>query len=101
MLTKYYWFDREIVKSRKCGSDGNILGAHLYNPLIDTHVYKVEFYDDTTNDYANNIIAENLYSKNNPENKEVIILKNMIYNRFTDKSMPLSFAYEGNAKRHN
>ena len=94
MLPKEGWLDRSKVKSCKRFSDEFILGDSHYNSLLDTRVYKVEFQGGTTNEYADNCIAKNLYSQTDPDNNEFLILKDIIYHRSTDKSFLLSDAYK-------
>ena len=66
-LPKYDGFYRAKVKSRKCDSDGNLLGSHHYNNFLDNRVYEDGFRDIITNEYAANIIAEHFYSQKNSD----------------------------------
>jgi hypothetical protein len=54
---------RGIAKGRKRDADGNPIGKLNYNPLLDTHLYEVEFPDGDIREYAANVIAESIYSQ--------------------------------------
>ena len=50
------------VIARKRDADGAPVGKRNNNPILDTRVYKVQFPDGHTEEYASNIIAESLCS---------------------------------------
>jgi hypothetical protein len=56
-----------IVCNKKTDHDGNPIGHYNTNPLLDTHVYEVAFPDGHCEEYAANIVAENIYSQVDPE----------------------------------
>ena len=74
MLPEDDLFAREKLNSRKRDSEGNLLVARHSNPLLDNHVYKVEFHDGTTNEYATNLIVDKLYSLTNPDGNEFMFI---------------------------
>jgi hypothetical protein len=51
------------VVGRKHDANGNPVGVGNSNPLLDSRVYNVEFPDGHIDEYAANIIAENIYSQ--------------------------------------
>jgi hypothetical protein len=51
------------VKNRKRDSAGNPVGQHNDNPILDTRVYDLEFPDGRVEEYAVNMIAENLFEQ--------------------------------------
>lgn len=50
------------VINRKHDSDDPI-GVALKNPVLDTKIYEVQFPDGHVEEYAANVIAENIYSQ--------------------------------------
>ena len=63
MLSKDDGFDRALVTRRKQDLDGNIIGSRHSNPLLGNCVYVFQFQGGSINDYADNLIAEKLYSQ--------------------------------------
>ena len=51
------------VVGRKRDSDGKPIGQENKNPMLDTHVYEVEFVDGGRAEFGANIIAENMYAQ--------------------------------------
>ncbi len=62
------------VVSRKRDTDGNPAGVANTNPLLDTRVYNVEFSDGHQEEYAANIIAENIFAQVDPEGNQYLLL---------------------------
>ena len=50
------------VKGRKRDQNGMVIGKRNNNPMLDSRIYKVEFPDGRTDEYATNAIAEALYA---------------------------------------
>jgi hypothetical protein len=50
------------VVRRKRNVDGSLIGTEHANPMVDTRVYEVEFPDGSTDEFATNLIVENLYN---------------------------------------
>ena len=42
--------------------DGKLVGTYSDNPMINTHMYDVEFLDSATKPYAANMISENIHN---------------------------------------
>jgi len=72
---------RKRNHSRKRNQDGNPVGVGHTNPLLDTHVYDVQFPDGHTEEFATNTIAENKYSQVDEEGNQHILLKEIIDHR--------------------
>ena len=51
------------VLRRSRNEDGEIVGTHNENPLMNTLVYDVEFPDGEVREYSANILAENMYAQ--------------------------------------
>ena len=62
------------VRKRKRDDNGNSIGRHNANPILDTRMYEVEFPDGNVAAYTANIIAENLYSQVDEEGKQYLML---------------------------
>jgi hypothetical protein len=69
------------VKARKRDHEGNPIGSSNANPLLDTRVYEVEFADGTIDDYAANVIAENMYAQVDDEGRQFNILEELVDHR--------------------
>ena len=69
------------VKHHKRDKDGNLLGTAQTNPILDTHVYEVEFPDGQVMEYAANVIAENLYAQVDQEGRHQVILDGIVGHR--------------------
>jgi hypothetical protein len=61
-----------IVK-QKCDHDGNPIGRHDVNPILDARIYEVEFPDGEVLEHAANVIAENLYSQLDEEGHHQVV----------------------------
>ena len=48
-----------VIKGRKHGKDGNVIGQANPNPILDSRIYELEFPDGRFKDYAMNVIIEN------------------------------------------
>lgn len=66
------------VTRRKRDVDGNPVGTAHPNPILDTRVYEVEFPDGHTEEYAANIIAQNVYSQVDAEGRRYLLLDEII-----------------------
>ena len=53
----------EKIVSRVLNKDGNPVGAYNRDPLLDTRVYEVMFPDGTIQQYASNLIVEEVMKK--------------------------------------
>jgi len=77
------------VTSRKRDSNGNPIGIPNNNPLLDTRVYEVTFPDGHTDAYAANIIAQNIYSKVDPEGNRYRLLEEIINHHKDESATPI------------
>jgi hypothetical protein len=44
-------------------------GMEHHNPILDTHMYEIEFLDGQVAEYSVNVIAENMYTQCDAEGK--------------------------------
>jgi hypothetical protein len=51
------------IVDKKRDSQGNVIGAYNPNPLLDTHIYKLQYPNGHIEEFATNQIAENLYAQ--------------------------------------
>ncbi|KAL7486439.1 hypothetical protein ACHAW6_012047 [Cyclotella cf. meneghiniana] len=64
----------ELVRVRKCDSNGVPVGTAHKQPAMDTHVYEVHFQDGRTNELAMNTIADALYAQCNPDGNQYVAI---------------------------
>ena len=55
------------VLRKSVDENGQVIGAHNENPLLNTLVYDVNFTDDDVKKYAANLIAKNVLSQVDPD----------------------------------
>jgi len=67
------------VTSRKRDEQGNLVGTAHHNPVLDTRVYEVTFPDGATNEYAANLIIENIYQQVDDEGRQ-----HLLFHEITD-----------------
>ena len=60
------------VRRRKQNSDGNLIGNHSQNPLLDSRAYEIEFQDSHVAEYAVNLLAEAMLSHCNDEGHHIL-----------------------------
>jgi hypothetical protein len=75
------------VVGRKRDGEGNPLGVSNANPLLDTRVYEVAFPDGSTEEYAANVIAENMYAQVDEEGRQFNILEELIDHRMNQTAL--------------
>jgi hypothetical protein len=63
----------KVIKRAK-GNDGKTIGRSHANPLLDTSEYVVQLPDGSTQEYAANVIAENMFSQIDSEGRRFLIL---------------------------
>lgn len=51
------------VTGRKRNHDGTLVGTYNENPILNSSVYEVKFHDGTYDEYAANVISENLFQQ--------------------------------------
>jgi hypothetical protein len=82
------------VKKRKRDHDGNPSGTQNPNPILDTRVYELEFPDGRLEEYAVNIIAENLLNQADNDGWDTGLLEEIIDLRRNDEvAVPMSKGY--------
>jgi hypothetical protein len=62
------------IISRKRDGEGNLIGTHHSNPIMDTRIYDVQFPDGHVESYAANVIAENIYAQVDDEGRRFLLL---------------------------
>ena len=91
------------VTKRKRDRDGNPVGRHNDNPILDSRVYEVEFPDGEVLEYAANVIAENLYSQIDEEGYHQVVFDDILDHKATENAMSLTeddlFILKGGKKR--
>ena len=70
-----------IIKGRKRDHNGDLIGTANANPILDTRVYQLEFPDGRVEEYAMNIIAENLIAQTNNDGWDTGIFDEIISTR--------------------
>ena len=68
---------------------GHLKGHYNPNPLIDTSEYRVEFADGSTEEYAANLIAENIFAQVDNKGREHLLLDEIITHRTTDAALTM------------
>ena len=66
------------VKSRKRDSAGNPVGDANSNPILDTRVYELQFPDGRVEEYAVNMIAENLFEQADEDGWDSVMIEEFI-----------------------
>jgi hypothetical protein len=69
------------VVARKRDGEGNPIGTSNTKPLLDTRVYQVAFPNGSTEEYAANIIAENMYAQVDDEGRQFNIMEEIVDHR--------------------
>lgn len=69
---------RAKVIGRKHDRDGRPVGVRNANPILDTREYEVEFQDGSTDIYAANLIAENMYAQVDSEGYEQLLMSEIV-----------------------
>jgi hypothetical protein len=66
------------VVGRKRDADGNPIGVHNTNPILDTREYEVEFPDGATDVFMANMITESMYSQVDSDAHSFVIMSEII-----------------------
>ena len=99
VIQKYDDFARTLVMRRKQDLDGNIIGSHHSNSLLDTRIYEVQFQDGSISKYTANLIAEKLYSCTYPDGNKFLLLNDILDHKSTEKAMNPEYAFEGDPSK--
>ena len=78
------------VVARKRDSNGNPIGRAHSNPILDTREYVVEFEDGVQDEYAANLIAENMYSQIDEEGKTHMLLSEIVDHEADGRAMKIA-----------
>ena len=63
------------VIQHKCDHDGNPTRRQNTNPILDAHLYDVQFADGHVEEITTNVIAESLYSQIDNEGNQYLIIQ--------------------------
>jgi len=89
--------------ARKRDAGGKTRGAANPNPILDSRIYKVQFPDGHTEEYAANVIAEAIYAQVDDEGYEHLLLDEII-DYCKDAAIAISnddrFIVSSNGNRH-
>ena len=75
------------VVGRKRDSDGEPIGQENKNPMLDTHVYEVEFMDGGRAEFGANAIAENMYAQCDVDGNQVQLMDCIVDRRKDDTAI--------------
>ena len=81
------------VISRATDDDGAVIGEYNSNPALNTRVYDVMFPDGSIQQYAANIIAENIYSQVDDDGHRYILLDEIVDYKKDDTAIAKDDAY--------
>ena len=84
---------RGTVVRRLRDVDNIPVGKRNANPILDTRVYEVQFPDGSSDSYAANTLAENLYSQIDDEGRTQIILKEIVDHRSNGRAVKKDDGY--------
>jgi hypothetical protein len=76
--------------SRKRNSSGRLVGEAHPNPILDTRVFNIEFPDGHVEEYATNVVAENLYSQVDENGFDTGIFDEIVDHRSNDQAVKVS-----------
>jgi hypothetical protein len=78
------------VKRRSIDDNSKTIGTYSDNPIMNSIVYEVEFPDGELNEYAANILAENMLSQVDHEGHNIMLMKDIIdYKRDEAMAVPI------------
>jgi hypothetical protein len=69
------------VLRRKHELDGTVRGRTNANPMLDTRTYEIEFPDGSSDEYTDNVIAENMYAQCDIEGRQYNLMEGIIDHR--------------------
>jgi hypothetical protein len=78
----------EVLRRRR-DWNGRPIGVRNSNPILDTREYEVVFPDGSSQSYAANVIAENLYSQVDEEGHSYAILQEIVDHERDDSAVTL------------
>jgi hypothetical protein len=75
------------IVGQKRDANGNPVGCHNVNPILDSRVYEVQFPDGHVEDYAANVIAVCIYSQVDNEGNQFLLLQEVIDHKKDDSAV--------------
>ena len=69
---------KAVVKRRTHNDDGKPVGLKNSNPILDTREYHLEYEDGSTQVYAANLVAENIYAQVDDEGNMFSLMESII-----------------------
>ena len=82
------------VNRRSVDDSGSIIGTYSENPIMNSIVYEVEFPDGELQEYAANILAENMLSQVDDEGHNILLMRDIIdYKKDEAIAVPMEDKY--------
>lgn len=88
------------VVGRKRDISGAVIGKYNSNPILDTHIYKLQHPDGHVFEYTTNQIAESLYSQVDDDGYNEAILDEIIDHRRTEDAIPRDYGFTEDIRGH-
>ena len=85
--------ERGRVVKRAIGPDGTTSGEYNENPILNSVVYEVEFPDGDVQEYAANVIAENMLSQVDSDGYSLSLIQGIVDHRSNSSAVPKSEKY--------
>ncbi len=89
MLPHSSAFEHGTAVSHKQDAEGNVIGRAHDNPILDSHLYNIEFADGKATTLTANVIAKAMYAQCDPDRNECILLEKLIDVKCTDDALTL------------
>ena len=68
---------------------GNPIGRENAYPILDSHWYKVEFYNGEVTELTTNVIDEQMYAQCEKNGNDIFVLDSFIYYQKSERAMYL------------
>ena len=81
------------VTKRLKDSNGNPIGIANKNPILDTRLYEVQFFDGETMPLTANLVAENMFAQVNDEGHRTVLFDEIVDTRKSSEAVPKEQAY--------
>jgi hypothetical protein len=86
---------RGVVRRKKRDHNGDLIGTHDSNPILDTTIYEVEFEDGMIEDVSANVIAQSLYEKSDENGYTEGLMLDKIIDHFVSRKLTKLKSTEG------
>lgn len=93
MLPKDGEYKQAKVVGRTMTSDGKVSGTYDENHILNTMLYDVQFHDGDVQEYAANVIAENILNQVDNDGFTTLKLKGIVDHRKSDDAVSTSSMY--------